>query len=971
MVRDKFASFGFATLVCFTLVPAAALAQSVTGVVKDATGAVLPGVLVEAASPVLIEKVRSVVTDNQGQYRILDLRPGVYTVTFSVGGFNTVIREGIELPTHFTATIDVELRVGAVEETVTVSGQSPLVDVQNVTQQRVVTSDTIDALPTGKSLQNFASLIPGMVMTGGNRPSAQDVGGLSGDRTFMVIHGGRSSDLQYQLDGSQYNTLNGAGSSSGYQPDPEEVQEFAYEVGAMSAEVEKGGVRLNIIPKPGGNIFSGTIGGDYSSYSLQTDNLTDDLRARGLTVGNRVDKIWDLNPAVGGPIRRDKLWFFASYRYWGLNDRVAGLFYNSDIKSVVYKPDLTRQAIDDTWNTHEGLRLTWQVNQKNKLSLYASDGHRCQCHVSITSILSPEAAQHQENPLIHLGQATWTSPMTSRLLIEAGVLLNSQTFNYIPQAEVSPDILSITELSTNFTYRANTGYTANQNHINTYRANLAYVTGSHAAKLGFIFRHGERNTYQSTQGDINLQLLNGVPRSITVRATPLYFDEKLDANLGLFAQDQWKLKRLTINAGIRLDYLNASVPAQQEAAVRFLPARNFAEVPNVPNWKDTSPRLGLAYDLFGTGRTAVKVTLSRYVAGQAVDLARNVNPVQTSVNSATRTWNDLNGDFYPNCDLLNPAANAECGALNPGTFGQVRVTTLYDNAVLTGWGSRGFNWETTASLQHELMSRISLNAAYFRRTYGNFTVTDNLAVTPSNYDPYCVTVPVDPRLPNGGGNQLCGLYDINPSKFGQVNNLVTFSDSYGKQWEHYNGVDLSMNARLPRGAVVSAGMNVGRSETDRCFTIDSPQELQFCNVKQPLQTQIKIQGTQDLPWNVQVSGVFQALPAPPLTATYVVTNDQIRGTLGRNLSSGASGTATIELINPGATDTGERLYQVDARLSKGFGAGKYRIKARIDLYNVLNVSPTLVFNTRYGPAWQQPTYLLPGRMIKLGASVDF
>jgi hypothetical protein len=268
-----------------------------------------------------------------------------------------------------------------------------------------------------------------------------------------------------------------------------------------------------------------------------------------------------------------------------------------------------------------------------------------------------------------------------------------------------------------------------------------------------------------------------------------------------------------------------------------------------------------------------------------------------------------------------------------------------------------------------------VNVAYVRRWFGNFTVTDNLAVEPSNYDPFCITGPVDSRLPGGGGNPICGLYDLNPTKFGQVNNLIASSNTYGKQTEHYNGIDVTMNVRLPHRVLVSGGLSSGTSQTlgnaaqsvvDSCFVVDSPQQLRFCHIAVPWLTQAKLLGTVGLPWDLDASATFQTNPGPEILATYPVPNASIFPSLGRNPNSPVS----VDLIAPG-TLYGQRLYQVDARLAKRIHVGRTRIKGTFDLYNVANASTVLVQNNTFGPAWQRPTYILPGRLIKLGAQIDF
>ncbi len=958
---------------CVALLPAKAVAQTgIAGVVKDSSGAVLPGVSVEASSPVLIEKARTVVTDDRGQYKIVDLRPGTYTVTFSLSGFNSLKRDDIVLTTNFTAAVNAELRVGSLEETVTVSGQSPVVDVQNVVQHTLVSKEVIEAVPTGRSMQTFAALIPGMVLGAVSRPSAQDVGGsAAGTPNNAAIHGGRTADMQELIDGVPQNSVN-AINTGGITTDLGATQEFSFELGAISAESATGGVRINMVPRDGANHFSGNFFGTYTNHKLQSDNTSDELLARGLGAINQLDKNWDVNPTVGGPIKQDKLWFYFSFRYWGSNDQVAGGYYNKNPTAFTYTPDLSKRSIDDTHRTSESLRMTWQATSKDKISAFALNQGRCTCHNGVSALVSPEAAAYQIAPVDLYLQAKWTRTFTNRLLMEAAATRYSFSSPRVAEPGVTPDILSVTERSTGLVFRSNPFYNGHDDYTFNDNVSLTYVTGSHAFKVGETWLHGSRRSYRSVNGDVNLRFLNGVPQSLVQWATPVDTWDDLNAALGLFAQDQWTMKRMTINAGIRFDYHNSSVPPQDVPAKRFVAAKSYDKVSNVPNWKDIDPRLGVSYDLFGNAKTAIKGTVSRYVQAETLAIAGANNPANATVLSVTRNWTDPSGTFNPfvDCDLNNPNQNGSCGPISDAAFGTTKVTTVYDPSVVTGWSARPYQWEVTASIQQELFANVSVNAGYFWRSYGNFTVTNNQAVTPTDYDPYCITVPADSRLPGGGGNQLCGLYDVKPALFGKVSNLVTQASNFGNYWEHYNGFDITTNVRLPRSARLQGGLNMGRSEVSRCFVVDSPQELQYCDVKPPFQAQLKFLGALPLPWNLQAAAAFQTLPGPQITAPAVIPNSQIQPSLGRPLSGGANSTATVNLVSPGTMyDT--RLYQLDTRLSKIFKFGGRSIQTNIDLYNMLNASPVLVVNSNYGPAWLQPTYVLPGRLFKFGAQVTF
>jgi len=412
------------------LLPALAHAQAgiIAGVVKDSSGAVLPGVTVEAASPALIEKTRSAVTDGSGQYRIENLRPGTYSVTFTLSGFSAVKRENVELTGFATFTVNADMRVGAVAETITVTGETPVVDVQNAQRQTVLSKDVLNAIPTAGSYNAVLVLVPGLF--GGQ----QDVStGPCNSCTFSahgaILSGGRAnSEARLLLDGLSIAVPQAGGTN--YLTDTRNSQELNFTTQGSTAEVESGGPVMNIVPRAGGNAFSGNGFASWASPSLQGSNYTSELQAAGLAAPNPLVKMYDFNGAVGGPVRKDKIWFFATARSQGASSKIP-IFYNKNQgnpNAWLYVPDLTHQAVNDKTWVNGSLRLTMQLSPRNKLNLFWDEQNVCsiswaKCENGgnyANALFSPEANGYGDLFPMRAQQATYSSALSNKVLIEGG-----------------------------------------------------------------------------------------------------------------------------------------------------------------------------------------------------------------------------------------------------------------------------------------------------------------------------------------------------------------------------------------------------------------------------------------------------------------------------------------------------------------------------------------------------------------------
>ena len=999
-------TFRLAAILSLLASPSVVLAQSATtgaiaGVVRDETGAVVPGVTVEASSPALIEKVRTVTTDGGGLYKIVELRPGAYTVTFTLTGFSTVKREGIELTTGFTATVNADMKVGSLQETITVSGASPIVDTQNVRTQNVLSREVLDLLPTAKTVQGFAAMTIGTsVTTGGGGGSNHDVGGNKGDQYGgLNFHGTESNDGRMLFDGMVFNATvaTGGGPHKHYWVNQNDVQEVVLEVSGMAAEAETSGARINMVPKSGGNRFAGVFSVTGNTDRMRADNFSAELQQRGLTAVSELKKTYDVGGGFGGPFVREKLWFYTAHRWWGSGETAVGNFYNKTQGTPFYTPDPARPGFTDYYNQDSTVRLTWQPAAKHKITGSYSHQNDCQCHLFVDrGDTAPETALDFDYYGAALAQASWTYPLTNRLLVQAGGTWLGDTIRVNPAPEVKPTDVPIIELSRNYNYNApnkglgvsQTGHGYDFGQHNE-RVSLSYVTGAHAFKTGVFTLSGvSKIGYSYINQDITYLFSGGKPQTVQLWASPRQnTDSRIKLNLGIYGQDQWTMKRLTLNLGVRYDSFNGYVPAQTRPGGQFVKEISFSRVDNVPNFKDISPRIGVAYDLFGDGRTALKASVGRYVASLGASFVDAINPANAVVQSTNRVWNDQffgpgdprSGNYLPDCILTNFEVNGECGVIDNRAFGTVVVNRQYAKDTTEGWGNRTYNWQTAASVQQQLGSRTAVNVGYFYRTFGNFTVTDNLEVTPADFDPFCIKAPTDSRLPGGGGYQVCDLGDVKPAKFGRVNNLVILAPG---QLRTYQGVDATLSSRFGHGGIFGGGVSTGRTMT-QCVVVDGP--IQFCRNEQPVLTQFKFNGTYPLPWwGLHTSATYQNLPGnSPTTGvstpviTYVPTNAEIAPSLGRDLSAcrgvspcNTSG-AAVQLAAPSSV-LEDRLSQLDFRLMKTFKLGPTRVQGMFDIYNIFNASTVLDSTGRYSPA----TYLLPlsvmgGRTFKFGAQMDF
>ena len=1005
-------------------IPAAAFAQAaIAGSVRDSSGAPVPGVVVEATSTALIEKTRTTTTDAAGRYRIEDVRPGVYQLRFTLAGWKTLQLEGIELTGSLTAAADAELTVGTLSETLTVVADVPVVDIQSAKREVTLTGDVIRSLPTVRGYNALLVLMPGVVTT-----SNDIVMGPS--TTAFPVHGGRTSEGRLLVDGLNIGSPATGNSATIYDLDLGQAEEVTFMASGGLGEAETAGMVMNVIPKAGGNTRHGSAFASGTSRQLQADNLTPELIAQNVAPAAPLTKAYDFSGTFGGPIETDRLWYFASGRIGGSTRQSTNVYYNLNAAKADewrYAPDTARPAYSDRTFERGSVRLTWQLTPRNKVSAFWDAQAVCRTCTGATpgqaepSQTSPEAVGVLGRRL-DVTQATWSSPIGNRLLLEAGyggVFFGVGNFEREPNP--TRDLIRVVE-------QCASGCAANGNipglvyrsqdfsvaHAGSYlwKGSLSYVTGTHTLKLGYqhAFMTDDR-TWMTNSQNLTYRLDNGQPNQLTQSISPWVNDARVAWD-AVFAQEQWTSGRVTLQGAVRFDRARSWFPEQTLGPSRFLPMPIvIPETRGVDSYTDVTPRFGVAYDVLGNGKTAIKVSLGKYLEGAGVTGAyATTNPTlrmpQTTSTfgtaGVTRTWIDQNRNFVPDCDLLNSgaqdlrnAAGDFCGVLSNVNFGRNVLTNSFDPRVVSGWGVRPSDWHLGISLQQQIGARSSVDVTYIRRWYQGFTVVDNLSLQPSDLTSFSIVAPVDPRLPGGGGYVVSGLYDVVPEKSGLINNYVTDSAEYGNWRQYFHGVDVTANARLGRSLVVVGGASTGQTLADNCDVRTRLPELAttmtgtttfgagltasavnpvspYCHIAFGFLTQLRGLSSYVVPAiDVQVAATFQSKPGALLAANYAASNAVVAPSLGRNLSGNAAN-VTVNLVAPGSL-YGNRINQLDLRVAKTLKYGRTRTQLAVDVYNALNSSAILTYNNAFVPGgpWLQPLAILTPRIVRITAEMDW
>ena len=1074
------------------LAPAVAVAQSsIAGTVTDDTGGVLPGVTVEASSDVLIEGSRVVFTDGTGNYNIIDLRPGVYSVVFTLPGFGTQVRDQLILAADVALPVDVQMSVGSVEETITVSGETPVVDVQQVQRIEVMTRETQESIPTGRSMWSYALLIPGVKV---HKP---DVGGTAGvQQSEMMGRGLDAAHTTIEVDGMMINTMISDGRYQAYL-NPMLAAETSYTTAGQGAETQNGGLRINMIPNEGGNQFSGNWFTGFTPGNWQADNLgvMGDGRAanqfaydQGLRQATGVSLIYDNNGAIGGPVFRDRLWFFSTGRWNGVNNEITN--------SVT--PDY-QQGLDNNTIHSANVRLTWQMTQQHKISAMFDKvrKRRFSQHDPGTDLVT--ASSSWTSPHYDTGTAKWTGTLSNRMLAEFGFSLIYEDwdpgyYRYRDDGQLifqdKPDAASLAtcyetpcypevgsarhmaQLSPamggdpwytqvpirdgrlGMLYGAKDGgENNNYTHRWAYQSAVSYVTGSHSFKVGMNFSRGRNRHTTNSNGNLRLTYddganpqgsliqdspipvgaltwfncehpyavanvdagttqggcgLLGTPDNVRIYNHPSNLTYQLDYNGGVYAQDSWTIDRLTLNYGMRVDFASVSVPEAPKGSGRFVPAqlqpsRGGAGDP-MPKWgPDISPRLSVAYDVFGDARTALKFGWNKYVRDVGGEIIRRY-PYGAS-GSDDRDWFDCHirdiGGGTGECTGLDPygsnydgiAQNWEIGPSGSTTFGSILDPTRSPD--LNNF-AREYNRIWTVGIQQEIIPGLSMSGEYRQRTYHNTWGSDNPNWTFDNFTSFEIARP----YPYAGS---ITAYSIDPSLRTSTSGIVDRTRGPGYS-NVYKGFELSIQGRLAGGGTLFGGWSMedtGRTsiytydrwggggsryggEVNNCSDIlergDEPNWQRFCDAgayPRPFRNEFKLSGTQpfSLPLfgDLQLGASLQAYPGglgdwgglqEGMFVHRSSTNDLYRtyspefyGQAGQCVAPCMLGGAIIPdgfttvarsstsnyfpMIPINSVKFQPYWTQLDVNVQKVFNIGSWRYDARFSFYNALNNGVTL------------------------------
>lgn len=916
-------------LVAVLAIPALALAQTetgtITGTVTDQSGGVLPGVTVTLSSVAIIGGTKTTITNELGAYKFIALPPGAYDVKFELSGFSGATRPGIRITANFVAKVDGSLGVQALAETVNVTAEAPMVDSRSTLIATSLDKGLLDNVPSGRDIWVVTEQVAGTV------PDRYNVGGTeSAQQTTLSVHGA-SGQQDYSINGLSMNWPGGAGQFTMFYFDYDSFEEVQVETAGASAEVSVGGLYMNMITKSGGAAFHGGTTFMYQPGKLQGNNVTADLEAKGITTSNPVDLIYDFQPSLGGPITKNT-WFFGSYRRYVINTQILGL----------KRPDGSPE-VDVNHQTNALGKVTSQVTPANKLMVqyYFNYQNRFFRRDNGYAFTEEKASWRQIEPA-HLIQGQWTSVLSKSLFLDTRFGYLHQIFPLSYQSSVgADDIAKVDDIRSTVTGAAPNDM---KNLATRHQANVSltyfndHLAGTHDFKVGFQWMRALNGYDYRINGDMVQHYYDGVPAYVDAANTPLS-QRSLTRSLSFYAQDAWAIKRVTLNVGARFENFTGYNPAQGSPGGKFFGARQFPEVQDIPNLSILVPRLGVSYDLFGTSKTALKASYSRYAIMEGSRFPESLNP--NALSGKLMPWTDLNHD--------NIAQQNELGA--PYAFyGGASGVRLDPNI------GRPHSDEITAGIQHEMGKDLAVTGTFYYRKNKNLLGQLNVAAPLDT-----AYVPVNKAIPGGG---TITVYNEKAEYVSKVDRVITNQPQF---WENYKGIELTLKKRLSHNWQMLAGYTYS---TAKSYYVEVPWSFNdasdpnnLINITDRVMGSdtphiVKLAGTYLLPYGISLSGNYRFYTGKPLTRTVLVT-DLNQGPV----SVPAETRGTYRYPN---------VSLLDFRASKTFGLSSgVKLEVMLNMFNAFNAATVINQVTTLGSSYGQPIQILTPVVAGFGARLTF
>jgi hypothetical protein len=908
---------------------------SITGVVTDASGAVLPGATITLSGERLIGGPQTQVSDTNGTYRFDRLVPGTYAVKFELQGFRNVERPDVRISAAFVASINAKMEVGSVSETITVTGESPTVDVRSNVQQTVMNQEILEGIPTGRDPWSLAKLIPGVQV------ATYDVGGTqSMQQSSMSAHGSNTADVSYNIDGATVNWPGGAGGATMMYYDQGMFEEVNYMTSAIPAETLAGGVSINMVTKDGGNMWKGNARYNFANDDLQGENWAETQRTNPLFLGNPTKKTYDFNLSGGGALVQNRVWINGTIRKWVVN------------KLVSARNDDGSQALDDNDLKNYSGKLVTQLTTNNKLGVSYLWNDKIRGHRRDSNDLIPDIASVVQTNPVQTTQAKYTGIKGSLVFESNFSIMDGQT-NYTYQPDTLADAIRRIDTGNTEVCCASTReeHQPNSRHQfdNVITFGKSGMGGEHLFKAGVQWGRLYYASDYSVKGDHWTVYNNRVPTSVRQFNSPA-FSKNEALVTGFFIQDSWSMNRLTLNIGGRFDKYVGNLPAQSSPGGAFAPARIVPE-DEVINQNIAVWRAGASYDVTGSGRTAVKASYSRYGLQVGIDRVTNVNPL--TVGTRDCVWTDPNGD--------GRVQTSEIGTC-PANF---TGGTLTEYAPGVKWP---YSDEATAGVETQLPGAVRVGAMFYYRTNREQIGQVDTLRPSTAYTAHTVNIPNGPGGTRANPQPTTAtVYNISAAA-----NAVTLAvrDNVEYLDTTYKGVEFTATKRFSQKWQMQAGFTIGKNEGGVAVGSDlnDPNNTPYPTgiIGNDSETALRVSGSYELPYRISLAGSMIANNGYPYVSTYSLSRAEA-ALQGISLTRASQ---TIQLSERGTERYGN-VTMFDIRLSRAFRFGGRSFTPQVDFFNIGNSDTTVAHTVAVGGNYLLPQEIVAPRIIRVGFSLNF